>query len=146
MLDPNNPPVLPNGESYERNMDKIEEDLHASDGSYAYSDTAQFGRYVGENGKWVTKEMPGGEWDYKRLNRRYENAGNFNYGATGVALGMSEEELLRAAGYVQEHHGAKDPNFGHWNDGPPYGDDPWDQEMIKRGIRWGRARLKGDVD
>jgi hypothetical protein len=47
--------------------------------------------------------MPGGwrKWDY---------AGNFNYGATGRAVGFSDRELLGAAALVQMFNGT-------WNHG-----------------------------
>jgi hypothetical protein len=98
---------------------------------------------------WVNKVREGGRWDYKRLEPvgAYEEFGNFNYGATGRALGFPREVLLRAAGFVQvleslrtgRPHGPGSP-FGD----PPYGDFPEDQGPILRGIEyydrnfWGR--------
>lgn len=90
-----------------------------------------------------------GKWDYKRLEPvgAYEEFGNFNYGATGRALGFPREVLLRAAGFVQvleslrtgRRHGPGSP-LGD----PPYGDFPEDQGPILRGSEyydrnfWGR--------
>jgi SPP1 gp7 family putative phage head morphogenesis protein len=81
----------------------------------------------------------GGEWDYKKEDYAKEDFGNFNYGATGRALGFNEETLLRMAGTVQRDRKAE---WGHFDDNnifisdpnTSYGDDPRDQEMIKQGI------------
>lgn len=43
--------------------------------------------------------MPNGEWDYGKSGK-YKEFGNFNFGATGRALGYSEETLLRGAGFI----------------------------------------------
>jgi len=90
---------------------------------------------------WVNKVREGGQWDYKRLEPvgAYEEFGNFNYGATGRALGFPREVLLRAAGFVQvlesfrtgRPHGPGSP-FGD----PPYGDFPEDQAPILRGTEY----------
>jgi hypothetical protein len=76
----------------------------------------------------------GGEWDYKQQGRQYENFGNFNYGATGKAAGFPDSVLQRGAGWAQEQAGTSDPSWGHWYEDAPYGDDPIDQEQIKKGI------------
>lgn len=67
----------------------------------------------------------------------YEDAGNFNYGVLGRALGISREVLLRAAGFASIKSSPTGSNieaieafFGS----APYGDDPKDQEMIEKGI------------
>ena len=46
-----------------------------------------------------------GAWDYKRqtADLRYEDFGNFNYGATGAAAGFGLVELHSRAGTVQAH-------------------------------------------
>ena len=87
---------------------------------------------------WVDKVKPGGVWDYKRYSPKsdpllYEDFGNFHYGATGRALGFSEETLLRGAGAVQS---VRRPEWGGPFGGSPYGDDPRDQTMIKLGIEY----------
>jgi hypothetical protein len=43
---------------------------------------------------------PNGPWDYGSHNQQFGPFGNFNFGVTGTAGGYSEEELLRAAGFV----------------------------------------------
>jgi len=85
---------------------------------------------------WVNKVREDGEWDYKTQGREYEEFGNFNYGATGRAVGFSEDTLLRAAGAVQKLTNTSREEWGEpWGE-PPYGDDPSDQEMIKRGVEY----------
>lgn len=93
---------------------------------------------------WWFKEMvkTGGPWDYKKDgNSQYENFGNFNYGATGRAMGIPVEILLRAAGYVQMKGINYKAEFGHFMQGAPYGDDPKDQDWIMAGMAY--ARKKG---
>ena len=67
---------------------------------------------------FYNKVKNGGEWDYKQLDKReriefkkkygidvpsqYEDFENYNYGAVGKALGLSEEIIKAAAGYAQE--------------------------------------------
>lgn len=50
----------------------------------------------------------GGPWDYKTQNpagtQQYTDFGNFNFGATGRAVGFSESELLWGAGIAQLAH------------------------------------------
>jgi RHS repeat-associated protein len=52
---------------------------------------------------WVGLVRGGGKWDYKLYHvdyRVYEGAGNFNYGATGAAVGLPLEILLWAGDLV----------------------------------------------
>ena len=80
-------------------------------------------------------------WDYKQGGAQYEGFGNFNYGATGTAMGIPEEVLLRMAGAAQGGAKTSLKNFGTPFGGPPYGDDPVDQAAIRDGIDF--ARRKG---
>ena len=99
-----------------------------------------------------------GPWDYKQLDKegirqngisKYDEFGNFNFGATGAAERIPEGALLRAAGLAQQ----SDPDpatraagsgvaVSGWpeifsNRGEaPFGDKPQDQEAIKRGIEY----------
>ena len=89
----------------------------------------------------------GGVWDYKQQNAVYpdwlfgsfEDFGNFNFGATGRALGIPRSVLLRGAGIAQSRAGASDsdwgapPSFPNLLGDAPYGDDPADQAQINRG-------------
>ena len=78
-----------------------------------------------------------GPWDYKQQGRECEDFGNFNYGATGSAIGIPSEVLLRAAGVVQQMAGTSKPEWGNpWDSSGPYGDDPVDQHMIQEGISY----------
>lgn len=78
-----------------------------------------------------------GPWDYKQLGRKYESFGNFNYGATGLATGLfGEQVLLRMAGWAQTRAGTSKGNYGHPWGSAPYGDDPNDQAMIKKGFSY----------
>jgi RHS repeat-associated protein len=70
----------------------------------------------------------GGEWDYKQQGSKHQDFGNFNYGATGKAVGFPDFVLERAAGWAQEQAGTSKPEWGHWYGSAPYGDDPDDQK------------------
>jgi uncharacterized protein RhaS with RHS repeats len=78
----------------------------------------------------------GGDWDYKQLDIKYEDFGNFNYGATGAALGFSEQTLLRGAGWAHQRANNPDELNIKWMGAAPYGDDPKDQAQIKAGINY----------
>lgn len=75
-------------------------------------------------------------WDFKQINSMYADYGNYHYGAVGAALGIPDEVLLRAAGWAQMKAGTTDKDWGHWLGFSPYGDDPLDQEWIKKGINY----------
>jgi RHS repeat-associated protein len=101
-----------------------------------------------------------GTWDYKQLdsdrpNARtttsdFENFGNFNFGATGFALGFDLDTLQRMAGWAQRRSGN---STGLGDPGTlidivlrrggiaPYSDDPRDQEMIRDGFNYGRELI-----
>lgn len=83
-----------------------------------------------------------GPWDYKFVSgRQYANFGNFNYGATGYAAGITEEVLLRAAGWAQIRAGTSQPAFDTWYGSSPYGDDPDDQYWIQAGIDYAKRAV-----
>jgi len=121
------PPVAPVGESIDRNVaSQLVGSGNGFDVDFAI---------------WVAMVAPGSFWDYKTQGSFYEEAGNFNYGATGAALGLPESVLLRAAGAVQECCGAYKPEFGHaWDSTGSFGDDPRDQRDIRLGIEYTRHR------
>ena len=77
-----------------------------------------------------------GPWDYKQKGHEYEDFGNFNYGATGRATGLSRQMQQRGAGYAQWKSGNRDPRDGFFLGLPPYGDDPKDQAMIIKGMEY----------
>jgi hypothetical protein len=107
--------------------------------------------------KWFKSQVDyGGPWDYKSLgsdSKKYAPFGNFNYGATGAAIGFRENTLLRMAGWAQQRNkdemGAGDGGdpgsqfsiiidmlLGREGGTPPYGDFKEDQELIKQGIQY----------
>ena len=92
----------------------------------------------------VGNKMP---WDYKQQGwtltdtgqlgpSPYQDFGNFNFGATGAAWGIPLNILQRGAGYAQTAAGTSTPEWGHWYQGPPYGDDPADQAQIIAGYQY----------
>ena len=86
-------------------------------------------------GPWVNRVRPYGEWDYKRLQDDHEvfqDFGNFNFGVTGAALGISEEELLKRAGQLQRLMDGVYRRPGPANP-TGYGDHPRDDAMIRLG-------------
>lgn len=80
-----------------------------------------------------------GPWDYKQYNRGYQDFGNYNYGRTGAAMGLATDFLLGQAGRAQQAAGTSRPEWGEpgflgFGGTGSNGDDPRDQEMIRRGI------------
>lgn len=104
----------------------------------------------------------GGPWDYKLLDAegirtkgrsKYEEFGNFLFGATGAALGYPTGVLLRGAGLAQQQDAnpavrAKGEGVAvsSWleilsNKGIyPYGDERADSEAIQRGVEYADCR------
>jgi len=73
-------------------------------------------------------------WDYKQYDSRYEDFGNYNFGATAAATGMFDlNTVLRQAGRAQCVAGTSNPAWKDPESGAPYGDDPNDQYWIKQG-------------
>ncbi|MBV8041505.1 polymorphic toxin type 44 domain-containing protein [Pluralibacter sp.] len=79
-----------------------------------------------------------GPWDYKQYHPELENFGNFHYGAIGYTAGIPADILQMDGGFAQEHAGTSKPEWGHWYQDPPYGDDPIYQFWIKQGIDYAR--------
>ncbi len=74
-------------------------------------------------------------WNYNAIGREYDDFGTFDYGATGVALGIPNNVLLGAAGIAK--------NLNYWSKGQsnPYLDqplwnDPQKMDMIVQGINY----------
>ncbi len=89
---------------------------------------------------WYTKVTQGhGPWDYKYYNGQshpeYDNFGNFNFGATGAALGIPLNALLRGAGWAKGKILPNDP-YGHWYWRAPYGNEPDKQQQITNGYNY----------
>jgi len=132
---PESDPPTPPGVSVEDNMREAEE--HQGD-LFWFKDQVNSGK------PWDYKNVPG-----VNESERIEDFGNFNYGATGAALGLSEEELQRAAGAKQIKEHILDPSQYTNPLVYPYGDDPRDAAMIRRGFaaywRWKTIREMGGV-
>jgi RHS repeat-associated protein len=80
-----------------------------------------------------------GPWDYKYQNGQpspeYNNFGNFNYGATGCALGVPLNFLERGAGEFKSGFlGGK--GFGSWWWRYPYGNEYEKQDQIAKGFNY----------
>ena len=101
------------------------------------------------NPLWFRNQVKGwGPWDYKRRGAglRFEDFGNFNYGATGYAAGFSLDFLQRHAGGAQGEPrgvGKKAPLFPTlrmFGGVYPYGDELRDAWMISAGYVYARHR------
>jgi RHS repeat-associated protein len=123
------PPVGPPGVSIDQNMEDAQ--------NGAIGDPPA-------NPLWFRDKVKNkGPWDYKQQGSQYEDFGNYNYGATGCAFGFPLGILLQEAGRAQTEAGTSRPEWGSpGTRGCPstgtgsYGDDPEDQEQIKRGYRY----------
>jgi hypothetical protein len=94
-----------------------------------------------------------GPYDYKRMDPvgLYDELGNFNYGAMGIAFEFTQNQLERMAGYIRQNRG-KHPEAGRGiapslaqavlgvGGNEPFGDKPESQEAIKRGIEYAHCR------
>jgi hypothetical protein len=99
---------------------------------------------------WHRFKSGTGKWDYKskgpqRYNPQYDPFGNFVYGATGRALGISPEVLFAEAGHRQtgnpKNSGTKSSRWRAWlglNPGgtAPFGDDRDDHPWVIEGMRY----------
>jgi hypothetical protein len=94
-----------------------------------------------------------GPMDYKYLttDMRYDDFGNFNYGAVGMAIEFTPGTLLRVAGWVQQQgknaylgRGTAPSNkvkaFLGVGGVSPFGDKPGDQIQIANGIKYYNCR------
>lgn len=79
-----------------------------------------------------------GPWDFKQLGGKYENFGNFHYGAVGEAGGIPDEILLRGAGAAQKFAGTSDPKWNNYKGPNSHWDDPKDQTWIRAGIDYAK--------
>lgn len=122
---PDSDPPVPPGVDLDKNIQEAE--AHEGDILWFYG-----------------KVQSGHPWDYKNVQglkgtERIEDFGNFNYGATGAAMGLSDELLYRAAGAKQALDHLKDGKYSGIMK-PPYGDDQRDAAMIRRGIEYYRRQ------
>ncbi|MEQ1935015.1 MAG: RHS repeat-associated core domain-containing protein, partial [Fimbriimonadaceae bacterium] len=75
-------------------------------------------------------------WDFKQQGGKYQDFGNFNYGATGAAFGFPDQILYRAAGYANQKADDTRTGLGSPLGVYPYGDDFTDQLQIKKGVKY----------
>jgi len=64
--------------------------------------------------RWFEGQMAtGGSFDYNKRDTKetYDDLGNFNYAAMGSALGLSQDQLLRVAGWKRQNGGSH-PELG----------------------------------
>jgi RHS repeat-associated protein len=81
------------------------------------------------------KVKSGGDWDFKKDGKQYEDYGNYHYGVVGRAAGWAAGTLQRAAGAYQIYSG-RSPSGSSWPLGdPPYGDDFIDHAWINQGMK-----------
>ncbi len=89
---------------------------------------------------WFNDKLaPGGAWDYARLGAQYAPFASFHYGVMGRAVGFPEGALLHQAGVRRAARGDAPPAWGEpgnglWGGTYPYGADPRDQEMTRKGF------------
>jgi hypothetical protein len=76
--------------------------------------------------------------DFKQENAKYQDYGNFTFGAVGSALDIDDAILLRGAGWAQTRAGTSNIEYGSPYGLAPYGDDPIDQQYIEYGINYYR--------
>ncbi len=88
-------------------------------------------------GLWLERIL--GPWNYKdqggKYVGRYEAGGNFNYGATGRALGISGAILARAGGAFALARGGSSDG-GHPLGRSPYGDTKEDLGQVQAGVSY----------
>ncbi len=89
-------------------------------------------------GEYWNAVETGGEWDYKTTRGgRYEDFGNFNFGATCGAVTFSNTACSAGAGWYQLYQNPKAAEGGPF--GPTWGDQAKDQFWISRGQRYYRT-------
>jgi len=110
-------------------------------------------RLIVESATWFRSMVDdGAAWDYKYADAdhaKYQAFGNFNYGATGAALGFTLGTLQRMAGWQQQYgnNGAKEYGSGSTPETQiqafagvggvyPFGDEEIDSRWIAEGIKY----------
>jgi RHS repeat-associated protein len=90
---------------------------------------------------WFYNQVHGkGPWDYKQLGHKYEDFGNFNFGATGSTAGFPDIVLYRGAGFANQQADPRRTRLGSFYGPYPYGDAPDDQLQIGRGISYCKCK------
>jgi len=150
-----NAPELPNNESVDDNIRTAIFSLHV-EAAFDQDPGILTGRTMSVRELlWFRNQVhPFGPWDYKRVDQTYDYAGNFNYGATGAALGLTLQQLWIAAGMEKVRNRGLNPAngtpWGAW----PYGNEPDKQRAIEDGFiyymqhkeYWDRLRFPKKTD
>jgi RHS repeat-associated protein len=89
-------PLLPPGASISRNV----------------TITSALSHLEGGTATWIGLVFNHSVWDYNELGIQFDDAGNFNYGATGQAIGFDLSTLLWAAGVAQAAFPSGGPGIG----------------------------------
>ena len=113
-------PPAPPGVNVHANMQAVQEILQAETLA-AMNPTGSGMGYETAGGAWFLAQVrPGGPWDYKALGGQYTAFGNFNFGATCNAMGLSLEGCQRGAGAQAYGTAAMNLAFGSgkWTAGP----------------------------
>ena len=118
---PPTPPSAPAGQSVDANIqqiiDQVQQGLNA-DSTAAAGEAMQAS--VSAFASWLNSVRPFGQWDYAHnAGQQYAAFGNFNYGATCNALGLSLTGCQRGAGLAA--YGTATLNVlagGKWTAGP----------------------------
>jgi len=120
------PPVPPHPKGAQ-----INENIHAMEKVTAADPT----KAKANSWSWFVHQVkPGGAWDYKALPGGYpkwDDFGNFNYGATGAVLTNSLQTLEQGAALARlsARPLAQLKNYG-------LGNDPHKNEMIRQGMQY----------
>lgn len=70
-------------------------------------------------------------------NPEYDDFGNFNYGATGAAMGIPLDLLLRGAGFAKwRRYPGNDPYGRPWDRSGNYGNQPDKNQQIINEFNW----------
>jgi hypothetical protein len=81
-------------------------------------------------------------WDYKQIDKKYADFGNYNYGVTGIALGIPAELLTISAGAAQISSDKKVNLYLAYLPAmflPNHGDNTEDQIQIIKGIAYAES-------
>jgi hypothetical protein len=113
-------PYAPPGASLCENINKVKQ--HSINPFWFYSQVQKFGA-----------------WDYKQMNPKFEDYGNFNFGVVAAAFGFPYYVAQSEAGRAQAQDGAPEVGQGtpYWQ--WPYGDDPKDAKQIQAGYQYFRC-------
>lgn len=77
---------------------------------------------------FAMQNYPHAPWDYK-VQGPYDDAGNFNYGASGAAVGIPTDTLINGANQYKNL-------INYFRHRPMKGNEPQKNEMIRRGINY----------